>query len=52
LSILDRENYPWARHIEASEVYAHSPLAIFLLHHDYVSKLGWAVDWLDELGLK
>jgi hypothetical protein len=52
LSILGREVILGTCLVEAGEVYTHSPLVIFLLNHDYVSELGWIVDWLDELGLQ
>jgi hypothetical protein len=38
--------------IEACEVYAHAPLAAFLLHHDHVGEPCRISDWLDEFGFK
>jgi hypothetical protein len=38
--------------IEASEIYAHSPLTIFILDHDYVGKPCGVVNWLNKLGFK
>jgi hypothetical protein len=35
--------------VEASEIYTHSPLATFLLDHDYVGKPGGVVDCFNEL---
>ena len=35
--------------VQVCEVYAHSPFSIFLLDRHCVSKLGWVLDFADDL---